>query len=217
MRGSGANGGVSGGGQLAMTHITYFGYGSLVNTRTLGPDASAVAGMLHGWRREWRAWWPHDKTNMLMSVCTLTVFRKPNSAIRGVMVHEPADRLAVLDQRERRYLRVDGIGSQFRCDGDGQSVPEAAFLYEADAKIRRWGDENHPILQSYVDCVMAGFYDFWGEEGVRHFIETTDGWHAPMLADRAAPRYPRAQQIDPELLALFDRHLAKAGVEHMPT
>ncbi|WP_428697067.1 gamma-glutamylcyclotransferase family protein [Stappia sp.] len=199
-----------------MTHITYFGYGSLVNTRTLGPDASAVAGMLHGWRREWRAWWPHDRSNRLSCVCTLTVFRDPGTRIRGVMVREPAERLAVLDRRERRYQRIDGIGDHFVCDQEGSRVAANAFLYEADADIRRWGDESHPILQSYVDCVMAGFYDFWGEEGVRHFIETTDGWHAPMLADRAAPRYPRAQKIDPELLALFDRHLTKAGVEHMP-
>ncbi len=198
-----------------MTTITYFGYGSLVNTRTLGPDAVAVPGTLRGWRREWRAWWPHDSANRLSCVCTLTVFRDPQTAIRGVMVSEPAERLAALDQRERRYQRIGGIGSAFTCEAPGSHVADDAFLYEADAGIRRWGDENHPILQSYVDCVMAGFHDFWGEEGVRHFIDTTDGWHAPMLADRAEPRYPRAQKIAPRLLETFDAMLAAAGVRHL--
>ena len=60
--------------------ITYFGYGSLVNTRTLGPQASAVAGTLDGWRREWRAWWRADGSAERPGNCTLTVRRDPQSA-----------------------------------------------------------------------------------------------------------------------------------------
>ncbi|WP_186389360.1 gamma-glutamylcyclotransferase [Stappia sp. TSB10P1A] len=195
--------------------ITYFGYGSLVNTRTLGPQARAEAGTLAGWRREWRAWWRPVGAENLPKVCTLTVRRAEDTTIRGVMVSEPAERLAELDARERRYRRIDGIGPSFRRDGDGASGAAGAFLYEADSEIRRPGDDDHPILQSYVDCVLAGFHAFWGEEGVRHFIETTDGWDAPMLADRAAPRYPRAQQIEPDLLGLFDRLLAQTGLRRI--
>lgn len=191
--------------------ISYFGYGSLVNTRTLGDEARALAGTLSGWRREWRAWWPVGQATGAsgpISPCTLTVRRDPECAIRGVLVSEPAERLAVLDKRERRYMRVDGIGAQFRCDTQGQPGPANAFLYEADAEIRRSGTETHPILQSYLDCVLAGFHAFWGEDGVRHFIETTDGWEAPILADRAAPVYPRAQVIEAALLERFDALLA---------
>jgi cation transport protein ChaC len=196
--------------------ITYFGYGSLVNTRTLGPQASAVAGALDGWRREWRAWWRADGSAGRPGTCTLTVRRDPQSAIQGVMVSEPAARLAVLDEREKRYVRVnEGIADAFRCDAEGRPAPEGAFLYEADTEIRHPGDDDHPILQSYVDCVMAGFHAFWGEEGVRRFIATTDGWQAPMLADRASPRYPRAQSIDPDLLAFFDELLAGEGVRYL--
>lgn len=196
--------------------ITYFGYGSLVNTRTLGPQASAVAGTLDGWRREWRAWWRADGSAERPGNCTLTVRRDPQSAIQGVMVSEPAERLAVLDAREKRYVRVtDGIAGAFRCDPRGKPASEGAFLYEADAEIRHWGDDDHPILQSYVDCVMAGFHAFWGDEGVRRFIATTDGWHAPMLADRTAPRYPRALEIDADLLAFFDDLLAEQGVRYI--
>ncbi|WP_029057322.1 hypothetical protein [Stappia stellulata] len=197
--------------------ITYFGYGSLVNTRTLGAEATPVAGTLDGWRREWRAWWRADSASQRPGVCTLTVRRDPQSAIQGVMVSEPAARLAVLDAREKRYVRVtDGIADAFSCDARGNPAPDGAFLYEADTEIRHKGDDDHPILQSYVDCVMAGFHAFWGEAGVRRFIATTDGWDAPMLADRMAPRYPRAQAIDAGLLAFFDELLATEGVRYIP-
>ncbi|MHC5653303.1 gamma-glutamylcyclotransferase family protein [Stappia sp.] len=193
--------------------ITYFGYGSLVNTKTLGPEAVATAGTLEGWQREWRAWWPADGTAGALSSCTLTVRRDPRSAIRGVMVSEPAEQLAVLDRRESRYVRVPGIGPSFRAD-TGAPGDDAAFLYEAETQIRRPGSEEHPILQSYLDCVLAGFHAFWGEAGVRHFLETTDGWEAPVLADRDRPVYPRAQAIAPELLARFDALLAELGLRY---
>ena len=70
--------------------ITYFGYGSLVNTLTLGPQAVAEAGTLSGWRREWRAWWRPEGAENLPKICTLTVRRAADTAIRGVMVSEPA-------------------------------------------------------------------------------------------------------------------------------
>lgn len=201
--------------------IWYFGYGSLVNTNTLGPQAETVAGTLGGWRREWRAWWPGDGAAAAkmaaghVSPCTLTVRRDPSTAIRGVLVSEPAARLAELDRREHRYSRVPGIGPDFRCDGRGAPGPDDAFLYEADSDIRRAGCEAHPILQSYLDCVLDGFLTLWGEEGVRHFLATTDGWEAPILADRAAPRYPRAQAIAADRLALFDEALGSLGVRHI--
>ncbi|MCA1298683.1 gamma-glutamylcyclotransferase family protein [Stappia indica] len=192
--------------------ITYFGYGSLVNVRTLDPAARATPGTLAGWRREWRAWWTEHEGPR---VCTLTVVPDPDCAIDGVMVSEPAEGLAVLQQRERRYERIDGIGSQFRGAADGAPAGADAFLFQADTAIRKWGDETHPILQSYVDCVLAGFHAFWGEEGVARFIASTHGWHAPILADRAAPRYPRAQAIDAGLLARFDEMLAGEGVRYL--
>ena len=193
--------------------ITYFGYGSLVNTKTLEADARVTAGTLAGWRREWRAWWRADGDPTLPKVCTLTVARDAASAIQGVMVSEPAHRLETLNRRERRYTRVtEGIASAFRCDERGMSARQGAFLYEADAEIRRWGDRERPILQSYLDCVFAGFFDFWGEEGVRGFVATTHGWQAPVLADRHAPLYPRAQAIEQDRLAFFDDVLTHHGV-----
>ena len=42
-------------------------------------------------------------------------------------------------------------------------------------------------------------------------MATTDGWHVPVLDDRAAPRYPRAQTLTDRERILVDDALATAG------
>ncbi|MBA5779362.1 gamma-glutamylcyclotransferase [Stappia sp. F7233] len=189
--------------------ISYFGYGSLVNRATLASDVVALPGRLEGWRREWRVVGrPAEADGAGRGACALTVRPEPGCAIRGVLLSEATAGLAALDKREARYDRIDGISHQFRPDDGTAGVPEAVFLYRAKAEHYRWGDEDHPILQSYLDCVLAGFHEIWGEAGVDHFLETTDGWHAPILADRHAPIYARAVTLEPDLTGLFDERLA---------
>jgi len=67
--------------------------------------------------------------------------------------------------------------------------------------------KHYPLLQSYVDCVLAGFLAVFGWDGVERFMQSTQGWSAPMLADRAAPLYPRAVQLPDDLLAKFDARI----------
>ena len=192
--------------------ISYFGYGSLVNVNTLPAGANVVSGQLSGWVREWRIW---GTTQLGRQVCTLSVAPKEGVTIRGVMAKEPKERLAELDQREAKYHRVPGIGSSFICDARGEAGPPDMFLYRSKPEHYGWGSDDYPILQSYVDCVLQGFHAFWGLPGVDHFLETTDGWHVPILKDRDAPIYPRAQQVPPELLAEFDARLKASGVRYL--
>ena len=49
----------------------------------------------------------------------------------------------------------------------------------------------------------------FGLDGVAAFFDTTDGWDAPILDDRAAPRYPRHQRLAPDETALVDQHLSR--------
>ena len=186
--------------------IFYFGYGSLVNGDTRAPGGIAVAGRLSGWVREWRIAGP----TAYGGVCSLTVRPEPGAEVAGVMVREHRDGLAALDEREWRYERCDLADGAFRPDADA-TLPTAGFVYTARAEHYRWGDEDHPILQSYVDCVLAGFLKLWGEAGVRDFVETTRGWHVPIRADRKAPLYPRAVRTDDEALSFFDDVLREAG------
>lgn len=192
--------------------ISYFGYGSLVNTATLPGHTKVTPGSLSGWTREWRI---RGKGAMGRGVCSLSVAPDPGTAIRGVLANEPKSGLEKLEQREWKYDRVHGVGEAFSCDEKGADGPEDMFLFRSRREHAHWGDDEHPILQSYLDCVLAGFHAFWGEAGVTHFLETTNGWHVPVLADRSEPVYPRAVQLDAKLAELIDDHLSGLKLRYL--
>lgn len=183
----------------------YFGYGSLVNCDTRHPDSVAVPGRLAGWVREWRI---AGKTPY-GGACSLTVRPSEGHEIAGLMVREHRDGLPALDKREWRYDRLDLVHGAFRPDADA-ALEAPGFVYRAKAEHYRWGDDDHPILQSYVDCVLAGFLKHWGEAGVRHFVEATEGWHVPIRRDRDAPLYPRAVLVPEQARVFFDDVLREA-------
>jgi hypothetical protein len=60
---------------------------------------------------------------------------------------------------------------------------------------------------------VQGYLRAFGEDGVRDFFDTTDGWNAPILNDRAEPRYPRHQQLRPEETDLVDAHLNRIAAQ----
>ncbi len=192
--------------------ITYFGYGSLVNISTLGPDTAVSPGMLSGWVREWRIRGANPQGR---GVCSLSVAQDDGVSIRGVAAREPRDGLEKLNRREWKYDRVDGVGASFRCDAEGAPGGDTMFLYRSKPEHYGWGCAENPILQSYTDCVLSGFHAFWGEEGIRHFIETTRGWHVPILADRSTPLYPRAVKLKPEVAEMIDDHLSDQKVSYI--
>lgn len=175
--------------------FSVFGYGSLVNRRTLPPHLSAVPATLKGWRRAWRA------TSLAHAggVCAMSIV-PADGEIDGLLVTFEDEVRPVIDAREYRY--------------DPIAVPELgenAIVFRASADVDRFGDAQSPIHQSYYDVIVQGFLAEFGEEGVERFIATTDGWHVPILPDREAPRYPRAQSLNAMETALADRHLAGVG------
>ncbi len=192
--------------------ISYFGYGSLVNVETLNAQTVVTPGRLSGWRREWRI---RGKDPKGFGVCSLTVVPEEGSTVFGVAASEPKKGLDVLQRREWKYDRIDGVGPSFRCDARQLAGAEDMFLFRAKPEHYEWGDDEHPILQSYVDCVLAGFHAFWGEAGVRHFMDTTHGWHVPILADRERPIYPRSVKLSRELRDLIDDHLGARKVSYL--
>ncbi|NBN62664.1 gamma-glutamylcyclotransferase [Microvirga tunisiensis] len=196
--------------------MSYFGYGSLVNPDTLPEGVSLRPARLHGWRRVWAvrgnaAGTPQHRR----AVCSLGVRPQPGASILGVVAREAEAGRPGLYRREARYLPVSGIGRDLTHLDDGSAGDPDAFLFRSRPEHDGFGDETCPVLQSYLDCVLAGFHAHWGEEGIVHFIETTDGWHVPVLNDRANPLYPRAKLIDDRLRRLFDAHLARTGLMHL--
>lgn len=181
-----------------MNNSYVFGYGSLVNPGT--HDYGTVhAARLPGWRREWR----HVESRQ---VAFLTIAPDETAVIDGALAQVPDQDWAALDQRERSYLREAAIGVEHDIRA------EDIHIYHAPEHLHRPHSGYHPILLSYLDAVVQGYLRLWGKDAVRNFFETTIGWDAPILDDRAVPRYPRHQPLSAEERHTVDAHLTRLGV-----
>ena len=176
-----------------MTFPCFFGYGSLVNRRTHGYTGARRA-VARGWRRAWR--YTADR-----EVAFLTVIPDPACTIDGLVASVPVDAWPTLDLREHAYERLDARDS---VTGAGDGHPA---IYAIASDRLNTPDDHHPVLLSYLDVVVQGYLTEYGRDGAARFFATTTGWEAPILDDRAAPRYPRAQDLSEGERAFVDRHL----------
>lgn len=185
----------------AMTVPHFFGYGSLVNAAThTYPDP--LPATVKGWRRMWRHTTFHD-------AAFLTVTPDPTCSIEGLLAHVPGDDWAALDQRESGYFRTPVPHTDLTHSADrAMSVQIYQTRTDKDAITPL------PILRSYLDVVVQGYLQVFGEDGAKRFFETTSGWEAPIRDDRANPQYPRAQTLSTAETAFVDDCLA-AHVKHV--
>lgn len=181
--------------------IRVFGYGSLVNRGT-HDYADARPATLAGWRRVWR----HA---MLRPVAFLSVEPCAGSAIVGLTASVPQAAQAALNDRERAYELRDVTAAI-----QGETAPTC--LYEIAGSLLEPPSVAHPILLSYIDVVVQGYLQLGGEEAVADFAASTAGWHAPVLNDRAAPLYPRAQRLSASETGVVDALLAQLGSDVRP-
>lgn len=177
-----------------MNDPRFFGYGSLVNLATHDYPDPALA-TLTGWRRVWRHTAARPVAFLSVEPCTET-------EIAGVIARVPGADWAALDEREAAYDRQD-VSHQVTGGVAGASV--AVYQVSTAAAPTR----EHPILLSYIDVVVQGYLHHWGEDGALAFFETTSGWNAPILNDRAAPRYPRHQALSAAERGTVDRLLTR--------
>jgi len=110
--------------------------------------------------------------------------------------------------RDRCFLTVVPALDDY-VEGLIAAVPGAVYAIPEGAHHDP-GDDN-PVLLSYIDVVVQGFLAEFGPDGARHFFDTTQGWHVPVLDDRAAPIYARAQGLDEAERAVVDEGLARVG------
>lgn len=203
---------------MASDWISYFGYGSLVNRDTRPPHEVAEPARLRGWQRVWE----HRTVNSSVhGGCTsLSIRPDTDSAdgfIEGVIVKLPRAHLAQLDEREAGYERLELPAAQFDL-ADHQEL-DSVMVYRSLPENRRPADSEHPVLQSYIDCVLAGYHKRFAENGLNAFIASTHGWEGTIFNDRHAPRYPRsvsvAQDRQTHYDALIQQHLASlAGLSY---
>lgn len=182
-----------------MTAPYFFGYGSLVNTATHG-YGNAQPARLKGWRRAW----VHTD---LREVAFLSAVPCADSEIDGLIAEVPGADWAALDEREFAYERLPASGFVRH----GLSGSPEISVYAVAADKQNGVTARHPVLLSYLDVVLQGYLQVFGEEGVQEFAATTDGWNAPVLNDRSSPRYPRHQQLSREEQLFFDEVIGKTG------
>ncbi len=170
----------------------FFGYGSLVNRATHAFE-EAHRARLTGWRRVWR----HTE---LRPVAFLTAVPAEGFEIEGLVAHVPGDDWAALDEREHAYDRTHVT------EVTDHPVERAIQVQVYSIPHGKHGvpDETHPVLLSYIDVVVQGYLREFGEAGVRRFFETTDGWDAPILNDRADPIYSRPQVLRDDEIGLVE-------------
>lgn len=182
-----------------MNDAFVFGYGSLVNRDTHDYSKIAPASLV-GWRREWRHVTGRE-------AAFLTIVQSAGTQIEGVVAHVPQTDWPALDERERNYLRETGNDN---VQHDLDPLTEIRF-YHAPRDLHRPSGDARPILLSYLDVVVQGFFREFGADGVHRFFQTTDGWDAPVLDDRLAPIYPRHQDLSAPERDLTDQALRGLG------
>ncbi|MEM6589396.1 MAG: gamma-glutamylcyclotransferase family protein [Pseudomonadota bacterium] len=182
----------------------FFGYGSLVN-RSTHAYLDARPARLHGWRRVWR----HTD---LRPVAYLTVVPQAGAEIDGLMAAVPEGGWAELDLRERAYDRIDANG---QITHDMTHAPDVVVYSIPEGKHGK-PSRRCPVLLSYLDVVVQGYLREFGEEGAQAFFDTTDGWDAPVLNDRAAPVYPRSQTLSAYEQGYVDHMMDALKITIMP-
>ncbi|MBB93544.1 MAG: gamma-glutamylcyclotransferase [Rhodobacteraceae bacterium] len=183
-----------------MSDPFFFGYGSLVNLAT-HDYADAHPAAITGWKRAWRY-------TSLREIAFLTAVPDPQATIDGMIAHVPGDNWAALDEREYAYDR-HLVTSQV---SHPVTRPLSIAIYAVPDASQHKPDLPHPILLSYLDVVVQGYLQVFGEEGAVRFFDTTDGWDSPVLNDRANPLYPRHQALSPAQQAFVDDQLAARQV-----
>lgn len=207
--------------------ILYFGYGSLVNRETRPAQEIAYPARLKGWRRVWEHRVTHpnrDKRCTSLSIESFDTGQFPASAagpaaIDGVVVRLPLSDLHQLDEREAGYERLTLPISDFDLPQVltdqllGEMHSQSVMVYRSLPHNRALADDDHPVLQSYIDCVMAGFLRCYGESGVQAMISSTRGWERAIFNDRDEPYYPRWVPVAQERQQYFDscieRHVSQ--------
>ncbi|MEM7694296.1 MAG: gamma-glutamylcyclotransferase family protein [Pseudomonadota bacterium] len=177
-----------------------FGYGSLVNIATLPPHEAATPFCAKGWRRAWRT----TSRKATGGNCALSVEADPDGAIDGLIITFPDTAWPTIAAREKNY--------------DALHLHEDAdvIIFKAKAAADRLGDASHPIFLSYIDTTLQGFLQHFGEAGAARFMTSTDGWATPIVNDRAAPDYPRAQQLSRQEQESVDRLLKMVDAAPSP-
>lgn len=156
-----------------------FGYGSLVNQKTIPNEhvKRSKRAKLLGYTRDWCCPVYVSGVRFL----ALGVHRAESNAdiIEGLLIETDDNGLNYLEEREVGYAR------QAACSFDEYQNKEACTTYCLPRSQEGY------IALSYLCTVVDGFRQISGERGVQRFLETTRFRERRILHDLRAPRYRR--------------------------
>ncbi|CAH0541168.1 gamma-glutamylcyclotransferase family protein [Vibrio marisflavi] len=180
-----------------------FGYGSLMNSesrRLTGKTGPAIPAFVNGLVRHW------GKLEHSTTLSPLIVV-PGNGKVNGVLIEVEEAELSYFDQRESGYDRIEILPNQI----------DTEHTFNQQAPIWVYVKENHqppceviPIMQSYVDTVIAGCLDI-SEHFAEQFIQHTMGWHYPLENDRLVPKYDNLAGVQAHHKLIIDVMLANVS------
>lgn len=172
-----------------------FGYGSLINSHSrqrTGQTGKAIPAVIQGLQRCW------GKVDGSYKIAPL-VARIGEGHCNGVLVAVDEIALQEFDRREKGYHRVRVNLDSIACASDECTLEEGDTVWVYVKDNTEAPCEYQPIVQTYVDTVLAGCLSI-SESFAETFVETTHGWHHPLENDRHNPKYGN-------LAGVLDEHL----------
>ncbi|MBD1555670.1 gamma-glutamylcyclotransferase [Vibrio sp. S9_S30] len=173
-----------------------FGYGSLINPESrklTGQTGNAYPAIVRGFNRHW------SKVDGSYQISPLVVTRGEGT-LNGVLFEIDHAELAEFDKREAGYHRVRVPVSEFDSEHTIDRHGEI-WMYVKDETTPPC--PRTPIMQSYVDTVLAGCLSI-STPFAEYFIQSTLGWHHPLENDRLKPKYGRIAGVESHHLSLID-------------
>jgi len=195
-----------------MAYDYVFGFGSIINTDTHAPWVSGVLSGSKalqgqrafirsslGYRRGW-----NFRSNTGFTALGVTKDESEATDINGVLFQIPHSMFEGFDRREVGYDRVELSREDFELiplkegqEGNNKNGAvldiqpnERVWFYVPQPSYCAEANENHPILQSYVDTVMQGCLEWGGEDMASSFVATTSSWSSFFLNDTPSSRRP---------------------------
>lgn len=169
-----------------------FGYGSLISAQSRAKSresGSAIPVRVKGIERQ---------GNLCVQEAGITAvgaISNKDGLCNGVVVPVKESELPKFDQRELPYGYSRIQVSRENILPYRTAVPDGViWAYVANSPGQP--SAQVPILQSYVDVILTGCFDF-GEAFAKEFVEQTSLWDSPWVNDRKEPRYVRGMVAVP--------------------
>ncbi|WP_394211235.1 gamma-glutamylcyclotransferase family protein [Enterovibrio calviensis] len=173
-----------------------FGYGSLINDesrRLTGETGKAFPALVSGLQRHW--------SKVSTAKMSPLVVREGSGYCNGVLIHIDDSALDVFDIREAGYKRILLDSERVKVLDDAFVIDGPVYVYVTEEVITPCTVQ--PVVQSYVDTVMAGCLRY-SADFAQTFVTTTHGWQYPRLNDRSRPLYQRVAGVRSEDRPVID-------------